>query len=162
MTKKDIFLLLESTRTGLVCGEVSDPVHDGEMAVEDWSWGMSSGSAMGDGKAARTALSELRVVRWVDAASTALMSVMRNNELIKRAVLTVRKAGGTAPIDYFVLTIERGRITSYEVSTNDDPGTLRESLTIAFEKIEIQHSKQSSKGAKQAASLFSADLGGKA
>lgn len=162
MAKKDLFLLLESTRTGLVRGEVSDPAHDGEMAVEDWSWGMSSGSAMGDGKAARTALSELRVVRWVDAASTALMSVMRSNELIKRAVLTVRKAGGTGPIDYFVLTIERGRITSYDVSTSDEPGTLRESLTIAFEKIEIQYSKQSTKGAKQAASLFSADLGGKA
>lgn len=161
MAKKDIFLLLESTRSGLIRGEVSDPGHDGEMAVEDWSWGMSSGSAMGDGKAARTALSELRIVRWVDAGSTALMSVMRANELIKRAVLTVRKAGGTAPIDYFVLTIERGRITSYEVSTSGEPGTLCESLTIAFEKIEIQYSKQSTKGAKQAASLFSADLGGK-
>jgi len=162
MAKKDIFLMLESTRTGLVRGEVSDPTHDGEMAVENWSWGMSSGSAMGDGKAARTALSELRITRWVDAASTGLMSVMRSNELVKRAVLTVRKAGGTAPIDYFVLTIERGRITSYEISTSGDPDTLLESLTIAFEKIEIQYSKQSTKGAKQAASLFSADLGGKA
>lgn len=159
MSQKDIFLKLESTRSGPVRGEAEDPVHDGEMDVQDWSWGMSSGSAMGAGKAARTALSELRIVRWVDAASTALMSVMRSNDLIKRAVLSVRKAGGAAPIDYFVLSIERGRITSYEVCTAGEPGMLLETLTIAFEKIEIEYSKQSAKGAKQAASLFAADVG---
>jgi type VI secretion system secreted protein Hcp len=131
----------------------------GEMAIREWSWGMTTGSAMGGGRASRTALSELRIVRWVDAASTALMSVMRNNDVVKRAVLSVRKPSGGTPIDYFVVTIERGRITSYEVSSSGEPGMLAETLSVAFEKVEVQYQRQSSTGGKQAGSTFAADVG---
>jgi type VI secretion system secreted protein Hcp len=45
------------------------------------------------GATVRTALSELRFTKGTIGPRTQLMSVMRNNELIKKAVLTVRKAG---------------------------------------------------------------------
>ena len=157
MAQKDIFLKLESTKAGQVRGEVDVSGHEGEMAVMDFSWGMQTASAMGGGKASRTALSELRIVRLVDAGSTGIMSVMRTNDAVKRAVVSVRKAGGAAPIDYFVLTIERGRITSYDVSSSGSE--MIETLTIAFEKVEIQYRRQASTGAKQGASTFSADIG---
>lgn len=158
MSQKDMFLKLESARSGPVKGESTDPAHGGEIIIDDWSWGMSSGSTMGAGASVRTALSELRIVKKTDTASTALMSVMRNNDPVKRAVLTVRKAGGAA-IDYFTLTIERGRITSFEVNASDDEPMLTETLSIAFEKIDIQYHAQDGKGAKLASCTFTTDIG---
>ena len=159
MSQGDMFLKLESAQAGPVRGEVEVPEHFGEMAVQDWSWGMKSGSAMGGGRASRTALSELRIVRSVDAASTALMSVMRNNDRITRAVLSSRKAGGENPLDFFVVTIERGRITSYDVACSGEPGILVETISVAFEKVEIKYQKQSETGGKLAASTFATDVG---
>ena len=118
---------------------------------------MNSSAAMaGAGGGLKTSLSELRVFKSVDAASTPLMSVMRSGELIKKAILTVRKAGGQQ-IDYFTLTIERGRITSYEVGAPSGP-ELNEQLSIAFEKIEVQYFAQDDKGARKGGSTFSTEV----
>ena len=57
-------------------------------------------------------------MKRVDSASTALMAAMRNNELIKKAVLTVRKAAAT-PLEYFKITIQNGRITLFDVQPNE-------------------------------------------
>lgn len=138
-------------------GEVNDPGHVNEMAVEGWSWGMSTGNAMGAGRGTRTALSELRISRLVDRGSTALMSIMRNNDGIKKAVLSVRKASGAAPIDYFVVKIKDGRISSYEVSSSGPE--LTETITLAFEKIQIDYHSQSSSGGAMGSSTFETDVG---
>jgi type VI secretion system secreted protein Hcp len=83
--------------------------------------------------------------------------VMRNNEQIKKAVLTVRKSSGGKPIDYLVITIERGRIAAFDIATAaPDSPELIERLSIAFEKIEIAYKAQDSKGAQTAASTFTA------
>ena len=157
MAKGDMFLLIDGQKTGTVKGESSDKVYPGQIDVLGWSWGMSSSSAMGgSGEGLKTSLSELRISKAVDSASTPLMSVMRNGELIKKAVLTVRKAGGVQ-IDYFTLTIERGRITSYEVGGQFSP-ELSEQLSIAFEKIEVQYFAQDEKGARKGGSMFNTEV----
>ena len=75
----------------------------------------------------------------------------RTNEPIKKAVLTVRKSGSIPPIDYLVITIERGRITAFDVGTQA-PGEpeLVERLAISFEKIDVSYASQSGAGAKTA------------
>ncbi len=160
MAKGDTFLSLDSQRAGPVKGESTDSTHAGQIDVYDWSWGMSSSTALGGGGAsAKTALSELRIVKRVDNASTALMAVMRTNDPVKKAVLTVRKMGGT-PFDFFKLTIERGRITSYDVGSQAQAGTeLLERFSISFEKIEVEYHAQGMDGAaKPASSTFNADI----
>jgi len=154
-----MFLLVEAQKSGLVKGESNDKTHKAEIEVLDWSWGMSSSSTLGGaGSALKTSLSELRIVKRVDTASTALMSIMRNNDLIKKAVLTVRKAGGTQ-IEYFTLTIEKGRITAFDVASDSASGPhLNERFSIAFEKIDVQYTAQDETGARKGASSFSADV----
>ena len=159
MAKCDMFLKLDGAKSGTVKGEASDAVHSEEIEVADWSWGMSSGHAIGGaGPTAKTALSELRIVKRVDAASTALMSVMRNNEQVKKAVLTVRKAGDQ-PVEYLIVKIERGRITTYEVASESAIGPeLTERIAIAFESIEIEYRAQDTKGGRKGGSMFSTDV----
>lgn len=157
MAKGDMFLLVEGKKTGVIKGESVDKARAGEIDITGWSWGMESQSAMGgSGSGLKTSLSQLRISKMVDRASTALMSVMRNAEVIKRAVLTVRKAGGLH-IDYFTLTIEGGRITSHEVGASGG-SELVEQLSIAFEKIEVEYFEQDEKGARRGGSSFTTEV----
>jgi type VI secretion system secreted protein Hcp len=152
----DMFLKLESAKAGAVKGEAMDSVHGGEIDVVDWSWGMSSPHTLSSGGAAqRTALSELKIVKRTDLASTALMAVMRNNDPVTKAVLTVRKAGGKA-VDYLVVTIKKGRITQFEIGSQSEE--LTESLAIAFEEIDVEYKMQDEKGGQKGATHFHASV----
>lgn len=158
MAQADMFLKLESKRAGAVRGEANAPGHAGEIEIRAWSWGMQSASGIG-GKSptAMSSLSELRITKRVDSASTALMSVMRGNDEIKKATLTVRKAGGIEALDFFTLSIENGRITQIDVGTEAaDSPVLVEHLSIAFERIEITHTSQAAAGGKTGRSTFDA------
>ena len=160
MAKGDMHLKVEGKSTGVIRGEANATAHLGEIEVREWSWGMSGASALGaGGTASRAALSELRITKPVDTASTALMAVMRNNEQIKKAVLSVKKSGGPAAVDYLVITIERGRLTAFDIGTAaPDSPELVERLSIAFEKIDVAYSAQDEKGAKKASSTFNAEI----
>lgn len=158
MSKKDMFLKLESKRAGAVKGESQDPAHPDEMIVLGFNWGMTSIVSSGfAGKETRPAQLELRIVKQVDTASTALMSVMRTNDEVKKAVLTVRKAGGKQE-DYFTITIQGGRITALDVSSEDDSPNLRETLSLSFNKIEVQYRPQSAAGGLKGTSTFQDDV----
>src|SRR5574337_1786506 len=141
MAKGDIILKIEGKVTGAIKGESTNPDFVDAIDIREWSWGMASPATLGGiGATGKTAVHELRLTKHVDRASTALMSVMRNNEQVKKAVLTVRKAGGAKPVDSLVVTIERGRITSIDVGTAaPDSPELIERLSIAFEKIEVAY-----------------------
>ena len=159
MALADMFLKLDSARAGVVKGESEDPAHMGEIQIDEWSWGMTGSPGIGGGSPGRkTALDELHLHKRLDSASTGLMSVMRNNDLVKKAVLSVRKAGGN-PIDYLVITLERARITKYEVHTahGDGPRVL-EHIALAFEKIDVAYHQQDEKGQKKGASSFTTEV----
>ena len=155
----DMFLKVDSSRSGAIKGEAKDAVHAGEIDVVGWSWGMRSASAMGgSGPAAKSSLEQLNIVKEVDSASTGLMSVMRNNDLVKKAVLSVRKAGGS-PIDYFIVTIENGRITSYDVEAAGlGSETMLERVSFSFQKINVEYASQDDKGLKGAGMTFTAEI----
>ena len=158
MALGDIVLRVEGKSTGVITGESVCAAHPGAIDVRDWSWSMTGPSSLAaSGAASKVALGELRLTKYVDRASTALASVMRSNEQIKKAVITVRKAGGAAAIDFLTVTVERGRITAFDIGTAaPDSPDLVERISIAFEKIEIAYATQDAKGAKGAASTFMA------
>lgn len=155
MAKVDMFLKVEGAKSGTIKGEANDTARKDEIDVVGWSWGMRAQTEMaGGGAAGKTSMRELDVRKKVDSASTALMSAMRNNELIKKAVLTVRKAG-TKPVDYFVITIENGRIVSIEVeSENDDSPELVERVSLSFQKIGVEYTPQAEDGLPRGTMLF--------
>jgi type VI secretion system secreted protein Hcp len=154
MSKKDMFLKLDSKRGGAVKGESEDPSHLAEIVVQDFSWGMTSVVSTGfSGTESKPAQLELRITKFVDSASTGLMSVMKTNDEIKKAVLTVRKAGGKQE-DYFSITIQGGRITALDVTSEGDSPMLTERLSLTFNKIEVQYKSQSATGALKGASTF--------
>lgn len=160
MAKSDMFLRLEGKKTGVIKGESNVPEHPEEIEISAWSWGMTGAQALGGGGAsARTSLSEIRVTKGTDRATTPLMSVLRDNEPIKKGVLTVRKAGAVPAVDYLVITIYDGRLTSHTIGTaSPDSPVLVETLSIAFERIEVAYAPQLGGGSKGAQQTFSAQV----
>jgi type VI secretion system secreted protein Hcp len=157
MAKSDMFLSVESQRAGAIKGESTEKGFENQILVSGWSWGMKVPAVLGGSSArGRRTLAELRIIKAVDTASTSLMSVMVTNDLIKKAVLTVRKAGGVQ-IGYFSMTLERARITAYDVGCEDGP-ELNEEISIAFEKIEISYHAQDEKGIKRGAHIFNDEV----
>jgi type VI secretion system secreted protein Hcp len=158
MAQCDMFLRVEGSKQGLIKGESADAAHTGEIDLLSWSWGMD-GSVSAFGQAtARTTLQELIVFKRVDSASTALMSALRNNEIIKKAVLVARKAGGAAPVEYFKMTMEKARITAHRINGSDGSPELREEVHIAFWKVQIEYRPQDSGGGGRGAHTFDAEV----
>src|SRR5262245_49473210 len=92
----DMFLMVKGAKHGLIKGESQDAKHKGEIDVLSWSWGMQARPSLGGGGASgKSSINELKVVKKVDSASTALMLALRTNEPIQQAILTLRKAGKT-------------------------------------------------------------------
>lgn len=158
MAKTDMFLKVEGTRSGMIKGESQDEARKEEIDVLSWSWGMQAQTEMGGGGSlAKASMRDFHVSKQVDSASTALMSAMRNNDLIKKATLTVRKAG-KAPLDYFIIIMEGGRITSIDVeSVGDERPKLIERLSFSFQKISIEYVPQGLDGLGLGSMLFEAE-----
>ena len=155
-----MFLKIGTARQGPIKGEAQDGEHKDEIDVIKWSWGMSARSALSSaGASSKATLQELVIVKAVDSASTALMSAMRNNDLIKQAVLTVRKAGETAQ-EYLKVTIEKGRVTSLDVNAIDfeSKGYITETLTFSFQRINVEYVPQGSDGQRRGGMQFNAEI----
>jgi type VI secretion system secreted protein Hcp len=90
---------------------------------------------------------ELRILKRIDKASTALMSALRTNEPIKEAVLTVRKPG-KKPLEYLKIKIEDGRVVSLEIEAGDpsNSSAVLERVAFSFNKISIEYTPQGSDG----------------
>jgi len=160
MGYQDIFLKIEGAKQGPIKGESRDDKHRDEIDVVGWSWGMQAKTALGGGGAApKATVNELLVTKRVDSASAALMAALRNNDEIKKAVLTCRKAGKTAH-EYLRVTLQKGRITSLEVATGgeSDEQVLYEKLAIAFKRITVEYVPQGDDGQPRGSMMFETEI----
>jgi len=160
MALRDMFLKIDGAKQGPIKGESSDARHPGEIDVLSWSWGMDSPADAFGQATARTAVDQLRVVKRVDSATTALMSALRNNEVVKKAVLTVRKASGAEALEYFTITVEKARLTHHRVwgGEGKDSSVLTEELALSFQKITVDYVPQSKTGGGKGTSTFITEL----
>ena len=71
----DMFLSVKGAKGGVIKGESQDDAHKSEIDVLSWSWGMHARPSLGGGGATgKAAVHELKVVKKIDSASTALLS----------------------------------------------------------------------------------------
>jgi type VI secretion system secreted protein Hcp len=150
-----MFLKIDGAKAGAIVGESQDSKHKGEIEVLGWSWGMQGhrdfSSNIPTGKAT---IRELRIIKRVDKASTALMSALRNNEVIK-ATLTLRKTGKT-PLEYLKISIENGAVNALDIEAGDVAGgpTLVERVSFTFNKISVEYVPQGPDGLGQGQTQF--------
>src|SRR5262249_41794943 len=139
-----MFFKVKGAKHGQINGEAQDDKHKGEIEVLSWSWGMQGKSSIGGGSATgKATMRELRIVKKVDKASTALMSALRTNEVIKEGILTLRKTG-TSKVEYFKITIQDGRVMALDVEAGDDSGSSPPlgGGRFSFHKIAVEYTPQ--------------------
>jgi len=151
-----MFLMVKGAKHGLIKGESQDDQHKGEIEVVSWSWGMVAKASIGGGTATgKATINDLRIVKRVDSASTALMGALRTNEPIQKAVLTLRKAG-KSQLEYLKITIEQGRVVSLIIDTVETASTpdVVERVSFSFNKIEVEYVPQGKDGLPQGGMTF--------
>jgi type VI secretion system secreted protein Hcp len=151
-----MFFKVKGAKHGPINGEAQDDKHKNEIEVLSWSWGMQGKPSLGGGSASgKATIRELRIVKHVDKASTALMGALRTNEVIKEGILTLRKTG-TSKVEYLKITIQDGRVMSLDVEAGDDSGgsELLERVSFSFNKIAVEYTPQGGDGMPQGATTF--------
>src|SRR5690349_10203215 len=152
----DMFLKLDG-----VDGESKDKKHTKEIDVLAWSWGMSnSGSAHvgGGAGAGKVNVQDLSVTKYVDSSSPKLMLACCNGSHYANALLTVRKAGGTNPVEYIKIKMEEVFITAVSTGGSGGEDRLTENLSLNFAKVNVDYTPQDAKGAPGTAIPFGWDV----
>lgn len=163
MAQSDMFLKVTGQRTGEIRGESTDRTYPDHIELVDWTWGMKTHTNAGGQATGRRQLSELKVVKRADIASTALMSVLSHNETLTSVVLLVRKSGGASGgLAYFKVTLEKARVSEYTVQSDVTPHgspTLTERLSFTFQRITVDYTPQLSAGGGGGGTSFTDDVG---
>jgi len=159
----DMFLSVKGAKSGVIKGESQDSIHLDEIDVTGWSWGMQAKAALGGGAATgKATIHELKIVKRVDSASTPLMAALRSNELITKAVLTLRKAGKGA-LEFFKITIEQGRVTSITIDGGGDRSAtpdVFENVSFSFNKITVEYVPQGKDGQARGGMVYQDEFSG--
>jgi type VI secretion system secreted protein Hcp len=161
-TAGDMYLSVRSARSGDLKGESQADGHSDEIVVQGWSWGMSQQVAAGapDGGTGRQAgkrrsLRTLVVVKTLDRATTSLMSVLAQNDSVRTAVLSMRKAGGQQE-DFFKIKLTDARVIELDYAA-DEQANVQERVTFAFARLEIEYRPQAGTGQLGGATTFETD-----
>lgn len=153
----DIFLRVQTRRAGKIKGESALKGHEEDILVNSWNWGLSASSAIGSNQATgRRSYTALTLNKSIDVATTALMSALAQNDLVKEARLSMRRAGGDQD-DYFIVTLKDARIVGLSHST-DSSGQASETVQFTFTKVEVEYRPQSAAGGRGGSTVFSDEL----
>lgn len=153
----DSFLHVQTKRAGKIKGEATNPKHVDDILVLAWRWGLDASSAIGSTQATgRRSYTSLVVEKHIDLATTALMAALATNDEVKEARLTLRRAGGEQE-EYFVITLKGARVVSVHHDPDPD-GHPRETVAIAFTKIEVKYEPQQNSGLRGGTSVFTDEL----
>ena len=164
MASGDMFMKIDGAKAGPIKGDSTEPTHLDEINVKSWSWGMRGNASASISAGSRGAgsnqisVSELTFTKGVDCATTGLMVALRSNEPIKKAVLSLRKAGGSGPLEYLKIVMEKAQIRSVDLRVDADGITVIETISVAFQKISVEYQGQEVRGGSRGTSLFETDI----
>lgn len=133
-----------------VGGESIDSKHPDEIQVLAWSWGMSQAGSMHDstgGGAGKVNVQDLSFTKYVDVASHRLKLALVRGDHFDDAILTVRKAGGAAALEYLKVTMKNVIVTSLSDGGSGGEDRLTENVTLNFAEFEYVYQAQDEKGA---------------
>jgi type VI secretion system secreted protein Hcp len=136
----DIFLDL-----GTVKGESLDSVHKDEIDVLSWSWGLSQSGTMHlgtGGGGGKVSVHDLSITKYTDRSTPSIMTAATTGKHYPTGKLTVRKAGGTKPLEYYVIELEKVLVTNYSTGGSDGEDRFTETVTLNFEKFHVTYQQQ--------------------
>ncbi len=141
----DMFIKIDDIK-----GESLDKAHKDEVDVLAWSFGMSQSGTThmgGGGGSGKVSVQDISVTKYVDKSSPNLMGSCCSGKHYKKALLTVRKAGGDKPVEYIKITMEDIIVTSISTGGSGGEDRLTENVSLNFAKFVMEYTPQDQTGA---------------
>jgi type VI secretion system secreted protein Hcp len=145
----DIFMKIDDVK-----GESSDDKHKGEIDVLAWKFGGSQagtsqvGTGSGSGK---VQIQDLEFTKNVDRSSPVLLGALCTGSHFKTALLTVRKAGGKAPLEYLKITMTDLIVSRIDHGTEGSASQHTETVWLNFATVKFEYTPQKADGTGDAA-----------
>ncbi len=139
MAEKDYYLKIDG-----IPGESQKTGHQGEIEMDDWSFGETNTGASSYGQgtgAGRVSMQDFRFSKRVDSSSPKLFQVCASGKHLKNAVFTARRSGteGGTPIDYLKVTFGDLIISSFDTSASGTDGVPRETISFNFSNLKMDY-----------------------
>lgn len=134
----------------------------GHIDVLSFSWGVSQTSTYGAGasgkeaKAGRADFSNLSIMKVLDKTTPLLCDHCASGDILKKVWLVYDKPVGDKQEDYFRIWLKDALITSVQLSGSSENPT--ESVSFAFQGVEIAYKPEKDDGSLEAAIPKSYDL----
>jgi type VI secretion system secreted protein Hcp len=123
-----------------------------QIEVLSFSWGGSNPSTIGvtgGGGGGKGTLSSLNIMKKADGSSPKFFQKCMEGEHIKKAALTLNKAGGKAAVDFVKYELETVYIDSVQYSgSGGGDDTPIESVSLSFGKVTYTYTPQKADGTK--------------
>ena len=140
----DFFLKIDG-----IPGESKDSKHKDEIDVLSFSWGASNSGTMafgGGGGAGKVNMQDFHFTMNLNKATPKLILACASGEHIKKAVLTVRKAGKEQH-EFLKVTFSDILVSSYQTSGSGGGGEIpMESISLNYTKVEFEYKEQKPDG----------------
>lgn len=132
-------------------GESTRKDFEGAIEILSFSMGASNpvtiGSTSAGGGAGKASLSSFSFMKVCDAASPLMFQACCKGQHFPKVEVTLRKAGGTAPVDYLKYEFEKCYLDSinWSGSSGGDDRPV-ESASMTFGKVTVTYTPQDEKG----------------
>ncbi|HWC18282.1 MAG TPA: type VI secretion system tube protein Hcp [Terriglobales bacterium] len=143
MAAADYFLKIDGIE-----GESQDSKHKAEIEIQSFSFGATqtgSFAAGGGGGAGKVSMQDFHFTVPVNKASPKLMLACASGQHIKKAVLTVRKAGKEQQ-EYLKYTFSDILVSSYQTGGGGGDVMPVDQISLNFAKIEQEYKEQKADG----------------
>lgn len=140
---QDIFIKFDGIE-----GESQDFTHKGEIAILSWDWSVSQRSTMHSGSgggAGKATVHDLHFEHYIDKASPNLLQYCLTGKPVSKAVLTIRKAGGS-PLEYLRITLHELIITAIQPVGYHTMRAPREEVGLSFSRVNVDYTLQNAEG----------------
>jgi len=147
----DMFLKL-----GDIKGESRDQQHKDEIDVNTLRWTMSQSGSMHTGSgggAGKVSIGNLSIGKFMDKSSPNLMAACSSGKHYPEATLSVRKAGGSNPLEYVVFKLKEVMVSSYDTEGEPADDILREVISLNFARVEVSYQPQNADGGKDGGTI---------
>ena len=144
-------------------GESTSSAHSNEIEISSFSWGVSNSpvnTGTGAIKGGKVSMTEITLTKFFDKASVQLLKAAATGQIFKTARITWSKStGGKKPEDFITITLAGVLVSSVQQSSSrSGEGMGTESVTLCFDKVNVDYKTQETTGLLTSAGQMSYDL----
>lgn len=144
-------------------GESFSAAHPNEIEISSFQWGISNSpvnTVTGFIKGGKVSMTEVTVTKSVDKSSVQLLKASATGQILKSAKITWSKStGGKKPEDFITITLTGVLVSSVQqTSSRHGEGMGTETVTLSFDKVNVDYKVQDKTGLLISAGQMAYDL----